>query len=327
MRAQNKKIYLELNNVIIDSTLSLQNKFTFNGKIDIPRFASIKIEKNQFGFILENSEITIYGDIDSLWKSKLTGSDLTNNWNDYEEKYTNPIRNKAIKNTILANELLSKGDSANANWLFDENGRLVKEGYDLNKAYISDNTNLFGLFLLNNTKHTFSANEINYVLKYNYIKYSENSLYKNIFQYIENENRIIPGKVIPDFSFKDTLGITHRTSDFRGQYVFINFWASWCGICRKETPSLKKLYTTFHQKNFEIIGISIDIDKAKWISALKKDSPNWIDTIDGNGTDKISELLNIYAVPANFLIDPNGVIIGKDLRDENLEKALLNIFR
>lgn len=326
-KSHNQTVYLELNRMVIDSTMSYNDKFTFTGGGDIPRFASITILANQFDFIIENSIISIQGNIDTMWKSKLTGSYLTDRWNDYDNQYLSPVRTKAVNNTILANELLSKGDSIGADRLYSESGRLVQESRNDSKKFLINRDDLFGLFLLNDFKNEFDTTEINYMLDGRYKKFSATPLYKSIHNYVDNEKILKIGKAMIGFSFKDTLGKALKIEDFKGKYVLIDFWASWCGICRNETPLLKKVYKAYHQKNFEIIAISIDSDREKWVKALRQDAPTWLNAIDEKKGVRVSELLNVYAVPANFLIDTNGIIIAKDIHGDDLEFFLSSLFK
>jgi peroxiredoxin len=107
----------------------------------------------------------------------------------------------------------------------------------------------------------------------------------------------------------------------------MEFWASWCAPCRRENPNLVKTYERFKDKNFEIFGVSIDENKKSWISAVKKDKLTWTNAADLLNEEKnpAAKAYGIRGVPHNFLIDPNGVIIGKDLKGVALEKKLEEI--
>lgn len=139
------------------------------------------------------------------------------------------------------------------------------------------------------------------------------------------------GNMAPDFSHKDTEGKSVKLSDFKGKYVLLDFWASWCGPCRAENPKVLKAYNAFKNKNFTVLGVSVDRadDRDKWLKAIKDDGMPWTQLNDDNHTDLkgAGNLYAIKAIPSNFLIDPNGKIIAKNLRGDALEKKLEEVIR
>lgn len=138
------------------------------------------------------------------------------------------------------------------------------------------------------------------------------------------------GKEAMDFTQNDTLGHPVKLSSFRGKYVLLDFWASWCGPCRAENPSVVEAYHKFHPKGFDILGVSLDrpVDKANWLKAIHDDRLTWTQVSDlGFWNNAAAREYGIISIPQNFLIDPKGKIIGKNLRGEELEKKLGEIFR
>lgn len=150
----------------------------------------------------------------------------------------------------------------------------------------------------------------------------------NIDSSITRQENLQIGKTAPDFSQADLHGIQISLKKFKGKYILLEFWASWCIPCREEFPYLKKAYAKYHNKGFEIIGFSIDglENKNAWIEAIKKDGLPWIQLCDFKvwNSDVIIEYnyLGGKGIPANFLINPEGKIIAKNLRGEDVEKAL-----
>jgi peroxiredoxin len=146
---------------------------------------------------------------------------------------------------------------------------------------------------------------------------------KYIASKIEGAKAVALDKPAPVFSQILADGKQIGLEDFRGKYVLLDFWASWCVPCRKENPNLVKSYEKYKFRNFEIISVSIDEDKNAWQNASRQDKIKWTNLLDAKGkTDEIAVKYGVQSVPANFLIDQNGIIIGKNLKIEELEKLL-----
>jgi peroxiredoxin len=138
------------------------------------------------------------------------------------------------------------------------------------------------------------------------------------------------GATAPAFTAPDTSGRNISLSDYRGRYVLIDFWASWCAPCREENPIVVKAYQQYKDKNFDILSVSLDQPgkRAEWIKAIQKDGLNWQHVSDLKFWDSdIAKLYAIRSVPQNFLIDPKGKIIAKDLRGEALATKLEEILK
>ena len=139
---------------------------------------------------------------------------------------------------------------------------------------------------------------------------------------------LLPGMEAPEISMKDTEGNTRRLSDLRGKVVLIDFWASWCGPCRRENPNVVKLYKKYHDRGFEIYSVSLDKEKSAWLKAIKDDGLIWPNHVsDLNGwTSSGGKTYGIMSVPSTVLVDKDGKIIARNLRGPELEKKLSEIF-
>jgi peroxiredoxin len=137
------------------------------------------------------------------------------------------------------------------------------------------------------------------------------------------------GKIAMDFTQNDTLGNPVTMSSFRGKYLLIDFWASWCGPCRAENPNVVRVFNKFKDKGFHILGVSLDREgqKDKWLKAIHDDKLEWTHVSDLKFWENaVSRQYGIKAIPQNLLLDPTGKIIGKNLRGEDLDKKLSEVF-
>lgn len=131
------------------------------------------------------------------------------------------------------------------------------------------------------------------------------------------------GEQAPDFNLPQPDGSLFSLSNLRGKYVLIDFWASWCAPCRRENPRVVAMYEKYKSKNFEILGVSLDDKREAWQQAIEKDKLTWKHVSDLRGWEsEAARIYNVTAIPMTYLIDPNGVIIAKGLRGEELEKKL-----
>lgn len=133
------------------------------------------------------------------------------------------------------------------------------------------------------------------------------------------------GALAPDFTQTDVDDKPVKLSDFKGKYVLLDFWASWCGPCRAENPNVVKAFNKYKDRNFTVLGVSLDQPgkKGAWLDAIKKDGLPWTQVSDLKfWNNAVAKLYGITSIPRNFLIDPTGKIVAKNLRGEALEKKL-----
>jgi peroxiredoxin len=208
---------------------------------------------------------------------------------------------------------------------------------DRYEALLEKRTAAIAAFIINNPSSYVSlyslsgdlaTDDMNVVLVENAYKglsddLKNTNMAKSILYKLDLAKRTSIGVMAADFEAKTPEQIPIKLSSFKGQYVLIDFWASWCGPCRQENPNVLRAYETFKDKNFTVLGVSIDEKEDAWVKAVKQDGLVWVQLLDR--TSEIANMYGINAIPKNFLVDPSGKIIAKNLRGSELMSTLQEV--
>ena len=315
---------------LTDSAIVAANSFVFKEKKLTPQMVYLTLDNsNKIPVFIENNEVSV--DFKDLTSNDMTvsGSSVQKEW----ELLQGDLEVYDIKLDSLYNAFYDASDSENQEVMdqigvdYDEVDSLktnvVKDYINANsKSYVTPY--LIAKFLLN------SADLDELVgLKDNLDESISNSIYvKSITDKIENLEKTKVGATIPDFSQADKDGTPISINDLRGQYVLVDFWASWCGPCRGENPNVVKEYQKYKDRGFTVLGVSLDDNKENWLKAIEDDNLDWYHVSDLQGwKNAVAKQFGVQSIPFSILIDKEGVILGKNLRGEELQNTLSDLFQ
>lgn len=332
--------YQQNGKTITDSTKLKNGKFHFSGYIDgDPVPATLAFSAKGAGInstdvkqiYLEKGTISING-TDALATATLTGTKT----NEENEQYT-----AALKPINEAYDVLDKKTNA-ATTDEQKSEAFVRENYKAEKTIAARELAINQKFIQENPNSYISIHLLEYFAfrgdDYAQIAPLFNSLTpavkqteagKKLAEKLPKLKPLAVGEIAPDFAEADTAGKMVKLSSFRGKYILVDFWASWCGPCRQENPNLVKAYNRYKGQNFTIMGVSLDKPGTKdhWLKAIRNDGINWTQVSDLKfGNDHAALLYGVLGVPQNFLLDPQGKIIAKNLRMRDLEEKLEELF-
>lgn len=328
---------------IADSTMVQNGGFRFDGKLGYPVMAGLYLHKDPYKNRLQAGEKMDYlrfylapepqamSAADSLKNIVITGSEI----NKLHKELRAMLKKNEDDFTALQKEfgalpVEKQKDKAVFDGFVARERQLLDESFQVHLDFVNQHPDSYLSVI--SLSHIAAQPATNEGAAKAYQKLSEQlrntPMGREIPILLASQSKVQVGKTAPDFAQATVDGAEVKLSDFLGKYVLLDFWASWCGPCREENPNIAATYRSFRGKGFEVLGVSLDgpSQKAAWLKAIEKDQLIWKQVTDLKGWDNAAaKLYGIRGIPANFLIDPAGKIIARDLRGKDLPEKLQSL--
>ena len=303
-------------------------KFNLKGTVTEPVLYYIGFAGNtgRYYVLTDNKPMVFNGDIKKLDAATVTGSPVHTEFRNMAKTF-DPLLNKL---NDLGSRYNNTTDAGKKDSLFTAIRATVEKIDNNVNSYVNKNQNSVSSALILLITSNLSQDYQVLGQRFNTLQpTAQESFYgRQLRSIIEKAMIGSVGSDAVDFIQADTSGAPVSLSSFKGKYVLVDFWASWCGPCRRENPNLVAAFNEYKRKNFTVLGVSLDRGKEPWLKAIKDDGLNWTHVSDLKfWSNEVAQLYKISSIPQNMLVDPNGKIIAKNLRGEELQQKLKELLQ
>lgn len=303
------------------------NKFKFERQASQPRLLSLAVGSNRYPVILSPGEpITFITDLQQPERYSVEGSELSQALQDFAPlKQRNDFVQDSLKGVFTKatiNKSVEEVESLRGEFLGKFRNELSNYTQEA-VAFAKKNKNLAGFYAISTLDPDVAESEIIAYAEEIKDDFTDNRYVSQFKEEAKKLKVLAIGQPAPGFESFTPNNKSVSLSDFKGKYTLIDFWASWCAPCRQENPNIVKQYQVFKDKNFTVLGVSLDNNPGSWLRAIQDDKLEWTQVSDLQAWS--SELVGMYrikSIPTSYLIDPHGIIIAKNLRGKAFEEFL-----
>lgn len=326
------KIYLQKRAdgefVKIDSAEVTEGLFTITGTVEIPEmyYLSIEGKRGSAAIWIENSEMTLTAHADTLYKAEITGSAVQDEYTAFQDEVRD-IYEQTREPYQKYREAEENNDEETMKQLDEMTDSIYDSAEQFQKDFIRKNPSSYiAPSALQRISYSMETEEIEEFLALLDPSLATTAIVADLKERVEKLKKVAIGQPAIDFTQNDQEGNPVTLSSLYGSYLLIDFWAAWCGPCREENPNVVACYKEFHDKGFDVIGVSLDEDKEAWLKAIEDDGLTWTHVSDLKGWgNAVSNMYGVNSIPSSMILDKEGIIIEKNLRGEDLKNKLAEL--
>lgn len=317
--------------VAVDTVDIVDGVAILEGEVEVPQsyYLSVVGQRAKTLIFVENAKMAVVGKADSLNFAKITGSASHDEYNAVNKK----IQEVSEKYMALYQESRTAnaaGDTIKGKELMEQVNVLYESVGTIQEDFIKENpASYVAPYFLSRIQYGKELEEMEALVNKLDSKLETVQTVIDLRAHIAKLKSVATGQIAPDFTQNDIEGNAVKFSDIysKNELTLLDFWASWCGPCRRENPNVVAVYNDYKDKGFSVFGVSLDKDKGKWLEAIEKDNLTWDHVSDlAYWSNAAAKMYAINSIPSNLLIDKSGKIVAKNKKEEELREFVAEYF-
>jgi peroxiredoxin len=311
----------------VDTADIVDGKAVLKGEVVTPEdhYLSVMGQRAKTILFVENTEMTVSGNVENLEQIAVTGSQTHDEYNEVNSRIQE-IGEEYMALYQEAREVAAAGDEAKAAELMQQVEEMYESTNTMQADFVRNNPESYAApYFLSRVQYGMEVDELDKLVNALDPKLKEVPSIVALTERIEKLKTVAVGQTAPDFTMNDPDGNPVKFSDIykQNEYTLLDFWAAWCGPCRQENPNIVAVYNDYKDKGFSVFGVSLDRDRDAWLKAIDDDKLTWPHVSDlAYWNNSAAQLYAVNSIPSSLIVDKTGKIIAKNKRDEALREAV-----